>query len=92
VALAAIGSVLLKNHFIWRKLKSAERRLTKWGVTAAKAVLFRLTYKEIVQLNCLKSRPEMLEFAGKRAAAGDLRWRIIEYRFLSGESNTAKQS
>ena len=87
VALTAIGGVLLKNHSIWRRMKAAERRLTKFGVTAAKAVLFRLYYKEIIQLSGLKNRAELLNFAEKRALDGDLRWRIIKYRFLSGESN-----
>lgn len=75
----------IRNHLRRRRIKRAVKRLKLAGVERPFAVLFRCTGSEIKEISSLKGdlQAETRLFL-RRKKDSDLRWKIIQNRFLDG--------
>ncbi len=85
--------LLFRNHVLRRTFFRAKKALVSAGATDSEAVLFRCTGEEIFRISAFTSAPdEVREWIGKRIGK-ELRWSIINRRFLEweGEKTGSKE-
>lgn len=82
LALAYPAYLLRRNQLSRNIVKRAEKHLRACGVEAPEAVLFRCTLEEIRDLGVISNRAALDEYSRRRAAV-ELRWQIIDYRFIN---------
>ena len=87
LALAYPAWLLVRNQRARNRYFRAERNLTRWGIARPRAVLFRCTTPEIIEIGRMK---QMEEFAP--LLERDLRWRVIAARFLNASETAAEDS
>ena len=73
--------LLVRNQSSRNIVKKAEKNLRACRVASPEAVLFRCTLEELLELGAIDDRARLEDYA-KRRAATQLRWRIIDYRFI----------
>ncbi|MFA7232092.1 MAG: hypothetical protein WC071_12550, partial [Victivallaceae bacterium] len=90
-ALAYPGYLLVRNHYARRRFFKACDRLSTFGIKAARAVLFRCNWRETGEISQLKSETELKNYTSLLAKK-ELRWKIIQYRFILTNNETANVS
>ena len=74
--------LLFRNHRAHRMARKARKALQNAGIVSADAVLFRMTSKEIKEVGSLNTPEEVLQYI-KNKSASELRWQVIEKRFVN---------
>lgn len=82
LALAYPAWLLVRNQRARNRYFRAERNLTRWGIARPRAVLFRCTTPEIIEIGRMKQIGEFMSLWER-----DLRWRVIAARFLNTPEN-----
>lgn len=77
--------LVCRNQQVRNTYFRAERNLLKAGVEAARSVLFRCTAPEIIEISRANDNNKVFDLIGKRRTEGELRWQLIDYRFISRE-------
>ena len=76
--------LLIRNALSLRVVRRAAKKLAAFGVTDVLPVLFRCTREELVRLGALADAPAFDRYRRERAGA-ELRWKIINERFVEKE-------
>jgi len=71
-----------RNQRVRNSYYRAERNLKRVGLEAARSILFRCTAPEIIDISRANDNNKVLDFIGKRRTEGELRWKLIDYRFI----------
>jgi len=80
LALTYPAFLFFRNAMARRRVFRAMRKLRAFGVEKPMAVLFRSTTPEIGELGALKNREEFAAYLNEKR---DLRWEVIQFRFLN---------
>lgn len=86
LALAYPCYLLMRNQKAHNMVKKACRILKKAGVAKSWAVLFRMTSQEIAELGKIDDNSGFEQYIRNKADA-ELRWKVIENRFIKFEDN-----
>ena len=85
------GFLLCRNQRVRSLYFRAERKLKKAGIGDARSILFRCTASEIIEISRMGDNNKVSDFIDRRLAEGELRWKVIDYRFIrkkcGGEEN-----
>ncbi|OGV39414.1 MAG: hypothetical protein A2020_09310 [Lentisphaerae bacterium GWF2_45_14] len=76
------GFLFCRNYLARHHYFKAKRNLEKTGITEAQSILFRCTSFEIIEISRAGADNKIREFVEKRLAEGELRWKVIDYRFI----------
>ena len=86
IALAYPGYLLFRNQRARNLVGRARRVLESCGVAQCWAVLFRMNSSEIAELGKIREREQFEEYV-KNKSAQELRWQVIEKRFINFEDD-----
>ena len=86
IALAYPGYLLFRNQRARNLVGRARRVLESCGVAQCWAVLFRMNSSEIAELGKIQEREQFEEYV-KNKSAQELRWQVIEKRFINFEDD-----
>ncbi|MBE6388458.1 MAG: hypothetical protein IKD29_10855 [Lentisphaeria bacterium] len=78
--------LLFRNQRARNKVSRARKVLLNCDVSKADAVLFRCTPGELEEIGRLSSREQLLQYVGERSE-NELRWQVIEKRFIMEEKS-----
>lgn len=90
-ALAYPGYLLVRNYYARHRFFKACNKLSKFGIKAAGAVLFRCNWRETGEISQLKSEAELKNYISSLANK-ELRWKIIQQRFILTNDKTDSAS
>lgn len=80
-----------RNQCVRNSYFRAERNLKRAGFEAAHSILFRCTAQEIIEISRTNDNNKVLDFIGKRRAEGELRWKLIDHRFIRKNGTGEKE-
>lgn len=86
IALAYPGYLLFRNQRARNLVGRARRVLESCGISKCWAVLFRMNSSEIAELGKIREREQFEEYV-KNKSAQELRWQVIEKRFINFEDD-----
>ena len=78
--------LLFRNQKARNKVSRARKVLLNCDVSKADADLFRCTPGELEEIGRLSSREQLLQYVGERSE-NELRWQVIEKRFIMEEKS-----
>jgi hypothetical protein len=84
LALSYPAYLFVRNQLARNRVFGAERKLKKFGIQEARAILFRCSWSETKELGKLETVEEMHEYT-RQKAADNLRWRVIKHRFIDNQ-------